>query len=87
MRGAVTVAAAQTLPPETPGRSLLVLVAFLVAVGSLLLQGGTLGRLVRRGVAQHLRDGLLLRALMRVLDWTLAHRGVTLVLGLGVFAA
>ena len=32
------------------------------------------------------RDGLLLRALMRVLDWTLAHRGVTLVLGLGVFA-
>ncbi|GAA1835084.1 cation:proton antiporter [Microlunatus capsulatus] len=48
MRGAVTVAAAQTLPPETPARSLLVLVAFLVAVGSLLLQGGTLGRLVRR---------------------------------------
>lgn len=48
MRGAVTVAAAQTLPPETPDRSLLVLVAFLVAVASLLLQGGTLGWLVRR---------------------------------------
>ncbi|WP_308466554.1 cation:proton antiporter [Rathayibacter soli] len=42
MRGAVTVAAAQTLPAETPNRSLLVLIAFIVAAGSLLLQGGTL---------------------------------------------
>ena len=48
MRGAVTVAAAQTLPVDAPDRSLLVLVAFLVAVASLLLQGGTLGWLVRR---------------------------------------
>lgn len=48
MRGAVTVAAAQTLPADTPQRSLLILVAFFVAVGSLLLQGGTLGWLVRR---------------------------------------
>lgn len=47
MRGAVTVAAAQTLPIETTSRSLLVLVAFLVALGSLLLQGLTLGPLVR----------------------------------------
>ncbi|RRQ27640.1 sodium:proton antiporter [Rhodococcus sp. Eu-32] len=46
MRGAVTLAAAQTLPEDTPARSLLVLVAFLVAVGSLLLQGGTLKRVV-----------------------------------------
>jgi CPA1 family monovalent cation:H+ antiporter len=43
MRGAVTVAAAQSLPQDTPGRSVLVLIAFLVAAGSLLLQGGTLG--------------------------------------------
>jgi CPA1 family monovalent cation:H+ antiporter len=43
MRGAVTVAAAQSLPHDTPGRSVLVLIAFLVAAGSLLLQGGTLG--------------------------------------------
>jgi len=47
MRGAVTVAAAQSLPHETPGRSVLVLIAFLVAAGSLLLQGGTLGLVLR----------------------------------------
>lgn len=42
MRGAVTLAAAQTLPVEAPNRSLLVLIAFLVAGLSLLIQGGTL---------------------------------------------
>lgn len=42
MRGAVTLAAAQTLPEETPQRDLLVFIAFLVAAGSLLLQGLTL---------------------------------------------
>ena len=47
MRGAVTLAAAQTLPEDAPNRSLLVLIAFLVAGGSLLLQGGTLARVVR----------------------------------------
>lgn len=46
MRGAVTVAAAQTLP-AFPGRDLLVLIAFAVAVVSLALQGGTIGPLVR----------------------------------------
>jgi len=48
MRGAVTVAAAQTLPDDTPQRSVLVLVAFAVAVLSLLVQGGTVGPLLRR---------------------------------------
>ena len=48
MRGAVTLAAAQTLPADTPGRSLLVFVAFLVASTSLLLQGSTLPWLVKR---------------------------------------
>jgi CPA1 family monovalent cation:H+ antiporter len=43
----VTVAAAQSLPQDTPGRSVLVLIAFLVAAGSLLLQGGTLGLVLR----------------------------------------
>ncbi|WP_314146522.1 cation:proton antiporter [uncultured Leifsonia sp.] len=47
MRGAVTVAAAQSLPGDTPGRNVLVLIAFLVAAGSLLLQGGTLGLVLR----------------------------------------
>ncbi len=53
MRGAVTVAAAQTLPADTPQRSLLVLIATLVAVGMLLAQGLSLswlaGRLGLRG--------------------------------------
>lgn len=48
MRGAVTVAAAQTLPEDTPQRSVLVLVAFAVATISLLAQGGTIGLLLRR---------------------------------------
>lgn len=48
MRGAVTVAAAQTLPEDTPQRSVLVLVAFGVAAMSLLVQGATIGPLLRR---------------------------------------
>lgn len=48
MRGAVTVAAAQTLPADTPQRSVLVLIAFAVAILSLLVQGGTIGALMRR---------------------------------------
>ncbi len=47
LRGVVTLAAAQTLPAETPHRSLLVLVAFLVAALSLALQGGLMGPVVR----------------------------------------
>jgi len=47
MRGAVTVAAAQTLPDDTPQRPVLVLVAFAVALLSLVVQGGTIGLLVR----------------------------------------
>lgn len=48
MRGAVTLAAAQSLPRDTPQRALLVLIAFVVASASLLIQGGTLGWLTRR---------------------------------------
>ncbi|MFD1713699.1 cation:proton antiporter [Amnibacterium flavum] len=47
MRGAVTLAAAQTLPTEAPARPLLVLIAFLVAAGSLAIQGGSLAWFVR----------------------------------------
>jgi len=47
MRGVVTIAAAQTLPSSTPHRALLVLIAFLVAVGSLLIQGGLMGFVLR----------------------------------------
>ncbi|WP_458040298.1 MULTISPECIES: cation:proton antiporter [Bacteria] len=48
MRGAVTVAAAQTLPRDTDSRATLLLVAFFVAAGTLLIQGGTLGWVARR---------------------------------------
>jgi CPA1 family monovalent cation:H+ antiporter len=47
MRGAVTVAAAQSLPDDTPQRSVLVLIAFAVAALSLLVQGATIGPLLR----------------------------------------
>ncbi len=47
MRGAVTVAAAQTLPEDAPQRSVLILIAFTVAALSLLIQGGTIGLLLR----------------------------------------
>ncbi|WP_062377106.1 cation:proton antiporter [Demequina pelophila] len=52
LRGAITLAAAQTLPSDTPMRSTLVLIAFVVAAGSLLIQGFTLPHLTRRlGIA------------------------------------
>lgn len=47
MRGVVTLAAAQTLPADTPYRSLLILVAFFVAVISLTVQSGTIAAFVR----------------------------------------
>ncbi|MBO1332996.1 sodium:proton antiporter [Streptomyces sp. VRA16 Mangrove soil] len=47
MRGAITVAAAQTLPEDTPYRAQLVLIAFVVAVTTLLLQGLSLPAVIR----------------------------------------
>lgn len=47
MRGAITLAAAQTLPFATPHRSRLIFIAFLVATASLLIQGSTIGAAVR----------------------------------------
>lgn len=48
MRGAITVAAAQTLPTDTPQRSMLILIAFAVATVSLMVQGGTIKALTSR---------------------------------------
>lgn len=48
MRGVVTLAGALALPLGTPHRDLLLLVAFAVVVGSLLVQGTTLPLLARR---------------------------------------
>ncbi|MDR1188153.1 MAG: cation:proton antiporter [Bifidobacteriaceae bacterium] len=53
MRGIVTLAVAAEVPvvldtPGLPGRSLIQAVAFMVAIGTLLIQGSTLGFLARR---------------------------------------
>ncbi|MFC4855430.1 Na+/H+ antiporter [Actinophytocola glycyrrhizae] len=48
MRGVVTLAAAFILPADTPERAVLVLAAFVVVAGTLVVQGMTLPRLVRR---------------------------------------
>jgi CPA1 family monovalent cation:H+ antiporter len=47
MRGVVTLAAAQSLPTATPYRSQLILIAFTVAIFTLLVQGGTLPWVIR----------------------------------------
>ncbi|NQX12415.1 sodium:proton antiporter [Microbacteriaceae bacterium VKM Ac-2855] len=47
MRGVVTLAAAQSLPESIPYRSQLILIAFTVAVLTLVVQGGTLPALIR----------------------------------------
>ena len=47
MRGLVTLATALALPPEFPARDLIVLSAFAVVVGTLILQGLTLAPLIR----------------------------------------
>lgn len=47
MRGVVTLAAAQSLPDKIPYRDQLILIAFTVAVVSLVVQGGTLPWLIR----------------------------------------
>lgn len=48
MRGVVTLAAVFVLPEDTPQRPVLVLCAFVVVAGTLLLQGGSLPWLVRK---------------------------------------
>ena len=48
MRGAISVAAAQTFPADMPHRPLLVFIAFTLATVSLLVQGGTVGPLATR---------------------------------------
>ncbi|AXB41199.1 peptidase [Amycolatopsis albispora] len=47
MRGVVTVAAAQSLPTDVPHRAELVLIAFTVAIVTLVVQGGTLPALIK----------------------------------------
>lgn len=48
MRGVVSLAAAAAVPESVPGRDLVLLLAFTVTVGTLLIQGTTLPWLIRR---------------------------------------
>jgi monovalent cation/hydrogen antiporter len=57
MRGVVSLAAASAIPPTMPGRDMVVFCAFVVTIGTLLLQGLTLPWLIKkldvRGDEQH----------------------------------
>lgn len=72
MRGALTIAAAQTIPAGTPYRSLVILAATLVAVGTLVVQGLTLAPLAQRlgvtGDEGSTADPVRWRELQRQLD-------------------
>ncbi|WP_231642865.1 Na+/H+ antiporter [Nocardia sp. NRRL S-836] len=48
MRGVVTLAAAAAIPPDVPGRDIIVFCAFVVTVATLLLQGTTLPWLINK---------------------------------------
>jgi NhaP-type Na+/H+ or K+/H+ antiporter len=58
MRGAITLAAAQTLPMDTPHRSLLVLIAFIAATASLMIQGLSLKWVIARYAPQRSQEVL-----------------------------
>jgi len=76
MRGVLSLAAAMALPPEFPYRGLIVLAAFSVVVGTLVIQGLTLKPLLR---ALDLHDG---DPVSRELS---AARERALIAGLGTF--
>ncbi|KQZ85748.1 sodium:proton antiporter [Microbacterium sp. Root166] len=81
MRGVVTLAAAQTLPRETPARELLIFVAFAVAIGSLMAQGFTLPWLVRMLRLRSPEDHQLDRAEQSALDGELREAAVAAMTG------
>jgi NhaP-type Na+/H+ or K+/H+ antiporter len=68
MRGVVTLAAAQSLPEATPYREQLVLIAFTVAVVTLLLQGGTLPWVIRALEVRGVNAAADQRSLATLLD-------------------
>ena len=80
MRGAVTLAAAQTLPASAPNRSFLLLIAILVAAGSLIVQGLTLPWVVKvvkpsmEGPADEEERSELLRLLIIAAKGVVAER-------------
>jgi len=68
MRGVVTLAAAQSLPANTPYRAQLVLIAFIVAIVTLLAQGGTLPWVIRLTKIRGTDAAADLRELASLLD-------------------
>ncbi len=66
MRGAITLAAAQTLPQDTPDRALLVLIAYVVATTTLLVQGMTLPAVIRAARVPSEDPGRLRREYVRL---------------------
>ncbi|GAA0996871.1 cation:proton antiporter [Subtercola frigoramans] len=68
MRGVVTLAAAQSLPENTPYRDQLILIAFTVAVVTLVVQGGTLPWVIRLVGIQGIDVAEDRRELARLLD-------------------
>jgi CPA1 family monovalent cation:H+ antiporter len=68
MRGVVTLAAAQSLPDTTPYRAQLILIAFTVAIATVLLQGGTLPWLIRLTGVQGTNETADRRELASLLD-------------------
>jgi len=69
MRGVVTLAAALALPVDFPGRDAILVAAFAVILFTVLVQGTTLGPLIRRlrlGGGASLPDGHLDASMARV---------------------
>lgn len=58
MRGAITLAAAQTLPVDAPHRSLLILIAFIAATASLMIQGLSLKWVIAKFAPVRDKDAL-----------------------------
>ncbi|WP_411557951.1 cation:proton antiporter [Plantibacter sp. MPB07] len=76
MRGVVTLAAAQSLPQSTPYREQLVLIAFTVAVVTLVVQGGTLPWLIRLLKVQGIDESEDRRQLAILLD-EISYAGIS----------
>jgi len=77
MRGLVTLATALALPPQFPGRDLIVISAFTVVLGTLVVQGFTIRTLIERLhiAPDHSLDDELAKARTAMLDAALSNPG------------
>lgn len=58
MRGVVTLAVALSVPEDFPGRDFILVAAFAVIIGTVLVQGTTLGVVIRMAGLQPVHDGI-----------------------------